>query len=95
MMIRRATEADTEAVEKLYDDIHTAEEMGTLTTGWIRGVYPVRATAEMAVKRKEYWRTMGASGVPGSSMGCRMKATDRPIGSTPPPIRRCVCCIPW
>ena len=53
MMIRRATEADTEAVEKLYDDIHTAEEMGTLTTGWIRGVYPVRATAEMAVKRKE------------------------------------------
>ena len=53
MMIRRATEADTEAVETLYDDIHTAEEMGTLTTGWIRGVYPVRATAEMAVKRKE------------------------------------------
>lgn len=53
MVIRKAAEGDVEAVAKLYGDIHTAEEMGTLTTGWARGVYPVRATAEMAVKRKE------------------------------------------
>lgn len=53
MMIRKAAEGDIEAVAKLYEDIHTAEEMGEVTTGWVRGVYPVRATAEMAVKRKD------------------------------------------
>ena len=53
MMIRKAAEGDIEAVVKLYKDIHTAEEMGKRTTGWGRGVYPVRATAERAVKRKD------------------------------------------
>ena len=43
--IRKATECDLEAVEKIYDKIHDAEESGKQTTGWIRGVYPVRRTA--------------------------------------------------
>lgn len=51
MTIRKATEKDLDAVEKLYDDIHTAEEAGKQTIGWIRGVYPVRATAELALGR--------------------------------------------
>ena len=46
--IRKATECDLEAVEKIYDKIHDAEESGKQTTGWIRGVYPVRRTAEDA-----------------------------------------------
>ena len=53
MVIRKATINDIDAVEKMYDDIHTAEENGKQTTGWIRGVYPVRATAEMALKRDD------------------------------------------
>lgn len=53
MLIRRAADADLDAVEKLYDEIHTAEEAGILTTGWIRNVYPVRDTARAAIKRKE------------------------------------------
>ncbi len=51
MMIRKATASDIDAVEKLYDAIHTAEENGKQTIGWIRGVYPVRKTAEMALAR--------------------------------------------
>lgn len=51
MTIRKALETDIDAVEKLYDEIHTAEEAGRQTIGWIRGVYPIRATAEAAVRR--------------------------------------------
>lgn len=51
MIIRKAAPADIDAVERLYDKIHTAEETGKQTIGWIRGVYPVRATAENALER--------------------------------------------
>ena len=51
MKIREAVEADLDAVEKLYDAIHTAEENGKQIIGWIRGVYPVRTTAETALRR--------------------------------------------
>ena len=49
MMIWKATAKDIDAVEKLYDAIHTAEENGKQTIGWIRGIYPVRKTAEVAL----------------------------------------------
>ena len=52
MMIRKAEANDIDAVEKLYDAIHTAEENGKQTIGWIRGIYPVRKTAEMALARE-------------------------------------------
>lgn len=53
MVIRKAAQEDIDAVERLYDAIHTAEENGERTIGWIRGVYPVRATAENALKRDD------------------------------------------
>lgn len=53
MIIRKANENDIDKVEKIYDAIHTAEENGEKTIGWIRGVYPVRATAENALKKDE------------------------------------------
>ena len=53
MMIRKATEKDIDTIEKLYDAIHTAEENGKQTIGWIRGIYPVRKTAEMALARDD------------------------------------------
>lgn len=55
MIIRKATEADIDAVEKLYDVIHTAEEAGQQTIGWIRGIYPVREIAERAFDRGELY----------------------------------------
>lgn len=53
MIIRKATSEDIDAVEKLYDEIHTAEESHKQTIGWIRGIYPVRDTAEQALKRDD------------------------------------------
>lgn len=49
--IRKATEKDLVAVAKLYDNLHTAEENGLITTGWVRGVYPTAQTAQAAVER--------------------------------------------
>ena len=52
-MIRKATFADLDAVEALYNEIHDAEEHGEFTTGWLREIYPVRATAEAALGRDD------------------------------------------
>lgn len=53
MIFRKASVADVSAVEEIYNDIHTEEENGKLTIGWIRGIYPTRATAEGALERGE------------------------------------------
>ena len=50
-IIRKATAADLSAVESIYDEIHDAEEKGIITTGWLKGIYPVRAVAESALER--------------------------------------------
>lgn len=52
-MIRKAISSDIDAVVKIYDEIHQAEEDGLVTVGWIRGVYPVKATAEAALDRND------------------------------------------
>lgn len=52
-MIRKAAYTDLDAVENIYDELHQAEEDGLMTVGWIRGVYPVRATAEAALERED------------------------------------------
>lgn len=49
--IRPATAADLPAVAALYDKIHAEERAGRTTTGWLAGIYPVRATAESALAR--------------------------------------------
>ena len=53
MIIRKASWADIDAVEKVYSEVHDAEEAGIFTTGWIRNIYPVRATAEAALQRDD------------------------------------------
>ncbi len=53
MMIRKAVEADLDAVAAIYDELHEAEEAGEASIGWARGVYPVRATAEAALRRDD------------------------------------------
>lgn len=50
-MIRKATEKDIQQIEKIYLELHTLEEQGRGVTGWKRGVYPTRETAELAVKK--------------------------------------------
>ncbi len=53
IQIRQAKETDIEAISKIYEHIHTEQEKGTVYTGWVRGTYPVRKTAEDALLRKD------------------------------------------
>ena len=51
MEVRKATKNDIPAIEEIYSDIHTEEENGNVTIGWVRDVYPTRKTAEASLKR--------------------------------------------
>ena len=51
MTIRKAIAADVPAVSDIYEAIHTAEETGLTTIGWVRGVYPTIHTAQAACER--------------------------------------------
>ena len=50
-MIRKAVPEDIPAITAIYDEIHSREATGEVTTGWLRDVYPVRSTAEAALER--------------------------------------------
>ena len=51
--ILRAHPSDFDAIEQIYTRVHDDEEKGLATTGWIRGVYPIRETAEQVLKRDD------------------------------------------
>lgn len=55
VIIRKATAEDIPAIAAIYDEIHDREETGEVTTGWLRGVYPVQKTAEDAVARGDMY----------------------------------------
>ena len=50
---RKATAADLDAIAAIYDHIHSEEEAGRTTIGWVRDIYPTRATAEAALARDD------------------------------------------
>ena len=49
-MIRLAGLHDLDAIDAIYQDIHDGEEAGRTTIGWIRSIYPTRATAEASIR---------------------------------------------
>ena len=49
-MIRLAEPRDLDAIDAIYQDIHTGEEAGRTTIGWVRSIYPTRATAEASIR---------------------------------------------
>lgn len=53
MVFRKATATDISAIADIYEAIHTEEETGRTSIGWIRGVYPTRKTAEASLKRDD------------------------------------------
>ena len=53
MTFRKATQADIPAIAEIYSDIHTQEENGEVTIGWIRSVYPTEATAQAGLARDD------------------------------------------
>ena len=52
-MIRKATAGDMDAIEAIYDRIHTDQEQGNTVIGWQRGIYPTRHNAEAALQRQD------------------------------------------
>ena len=52
-MIRKATEKDIKAVMEIYSDIHTLEEQGVTSIGWIRDIYPTEETAGQSQQKGE------------------------------------------
>ena len=55
MKFRKAESGDLDRVNEIYEKILQAEETGERFTGWQRGVYPVRATAEAALRRGDLY----------------------------------------
>ena len=51
MIIRPAAPEDISAVAAIFSEVHDAEAAGITTTGWLRDIYPVRATAEAGLNR--------------------------------------------
>ena len=66
--IRKATAADLDGIETVYDHIHTAQEQGGTYTGWVRGVYPTRATAEEALHRGDLFVETADGAVVGTAI---------------------------
>lgn len=52
-MIRKATESDIPAVAEIYAHILANEDPAKPATGWLKGVYPVEATARAALGRDD------------------------------------------
>lgn len=52
-MFRLASEKDLDRIEEIYDALHNAESGGRTTSGWVKGVYPTRKTAEASIAEKE------------------------------------------
>lgn len=48
-MFRKATLQDLDRITEIYNEIHTEEEAGRATIGWVRAIYPVRKTAEESI----------------------------------------------
>ncbi len=53
MEIRKATFNDLNRIAQIYSGIHTCEEQGEVTIGWVRDVYPTYATAAAALERDD------------------------------------------
>lgn len=55
LIFRKADAGDLDAIERIYERTHDAEEAGLTTTGWVRGIYPVRKVAEASLDRGDMY----------------------------------------
>ena len=53
MIFRKASAGDLDSIAQIYADIHTEEEAGRTSVGWIRNIYPTRKTAELSLERSD------------------------------------------
>lgn len=68
MTFRKASAADIAAVSEIFEQIHTEEESGRVTIGWIRGVYPTQETAQAGLARGDLFVLEGGDGILGSAV---------------------------
>lgn len=68
MNFRKATEADIPEIAAIYDDIHTGEEKGETTIGWIRSIYPTAETARAALLRDDLFVQEDESHIVGAAI---------------------------
>ena len=68
MPFRKARKADLAAIAEIYDRIHTAEEQGLVSPGWVRGVYPKPATAAEALERDDLFVAENGGAVVGTAI---------------------------
>lgn len=61
-MIRKAMAEDLPAILEIYNEVHDREEAGEVTTGWLRGIYPVQKTAEDSLVRGGLYVQTDAAG---------------------------------
>ena len=53
MKIRKAAVKDLPGIIRIYDEIHTREETGEVTIGWLRGIYPKKTARKAGRKAKD------------------------------------------
>ncbi len=78
---RKATKQDVDAIVKIYDDIHTAEEQGRSQIGWIRGVYPTAQTALDALTRNDLFIAQEGETVVGTAIINQSQVEEYQLGS--------------
>lgn len=52
-VFRKATINDIDEITSIYEEVHEQIESGKIWIGWIKGVYPTRATVCAAVERND------------------------------------------
>ena len=68
MIFRKATHKDISAIADIYEEIHTEEEAGRTTIGWIRGVYPTVKTAEASLLRDDLFMVEDSGAIVGAAI---------------------------
>ncbi len=53
MIFRKATKDDIDVVSEIFNEVHEEIEKGIIWIGWIKDVYPTRATVVAAVERDD------------------------------------------
>ena len=78
---REAEEKDIEKIVQIYDDIHSAEENGLFEIGWVRYIYPVKATAEAALSRGDLFVLEDNGKICGSAVINKIQAPEYRFGN--------------
>ena len=87
-MFRRAVTGDLDQIAAIYDAIHTEEEAGRATIGWIRAIYPTRQTAADAIQAGDMYVAEEEGRIVASAKIDQTQVPERPLEPGRDPGRR-------